>query len=57
MTEDWNSLKNLFPLTNGVSYNSWLILDEKTAIIDTVDDAITESVSGKHRTSHAGKRT
>ena len=34
--------ENLFPLTNGVSYNSWLILDEKTAIIDTVDDAITD---------------
>lgn len=34
--------ENLFPLTNGVSYNSWLILDEKTAIIDTVDDAVTD---------------
>jgi flavorubredoxin len=34
--------ENLFPLTNGVSYNSYLILDEKTAIIDTVDDAITD---------------
>ncbi len=34
--------ENLFPLANGVSYNSWLILDEKTAIIDTVDDAITD---------------
>lgn len=34
--------ENLFPLTNGVSYNSYLILDEKTALIDTVDDAITD---------------
>jgi len=34
--------ENLFPLANGVSYNSWLILDEKTAVIDTVDDAITD---------------
>lgn len=34
--------ENLFPLTNGVSYNSYLILDEKTAIVDTVDDAITD---------------
>lgn len=34
--------ENLFPLANGVSYNSWLILDEKTAIIDTVDDAVTD---------------
>ena len=34
--------ENLFPLTNGVSYNSYLILDEKTALIDTVDDAVTD---------------
>lgn len=34
--------ENLFPLTNGVSYNSYLILDEKTALIDTVDDTITD---------------
>lgn len=34
--------ENLFPLTNGVAYNSYLILDEKTALIDTVDDAITD---------------
>ena len=34
--------ENLFPLTNGVSYNSYLIKDEKTALIDSVDDAITD---------------
>lgn len=34
--------ENLFPLTNGVSYNSYLIMDEKTALIDTVDDAVTD---------------
>ena len=34
--------ENLFPLENGISYNSYLILDKKTAIIDTVDDAITD---------------
>lgn len=32
--------ENLFPLTNGVSYNSFIIRDEKTALIDTVDAAI-----------------
>lgn len=31
----------MFPLTNGVSYNSYLINDEKTALLDTVDAAIT----------------
>lgn len=42
--------ENLFPLTNGVSYNSYLILDEKTALLDTVDVGVTrpyiENVAG-----------
>ncbi|MDR1675040.1 MAG: MBL fold metallo-hydrolase, partial [Tannerella sp.] len=29
--------ENLWPLPNGVSYNSFLITDEKTALVDTVD--------------------
>ena len=33
--------ENLFPISRGVSYNSYLILDEKTALIDTVDASIT----------------
>lgn len=33
--------ENMFPLPNGVSYNSYLIMDEKTVLIDTVDDAIS----------------
>lgn len=33
--------ENLFPIPRGVSYNSYLILDEKTAVIDTVDSSIT----------------
>lgn len=32
--------ENLFPLRDGVSYNSFLIVDEKTALIDTVDASI-----------------
>lgn len=32
--------ENLFPLRNGVTYNSFVIRDEKTALIDTVDAAI-----------------
>ena len=27
----------VYPLTNGVSYNSYLINDEKTVLLDTVD--------------------
>ena len=32
--------ENLFPLRDGVTYNSFLISDEKTALVDTVDGAI-----------------
>ncbi|MEG0146302.1 MAG: FprA family A-type flavoprotein [Clostridia bacterium] len=32
--------ENLFPLPNGVSYNAYLLLDEKTALIDTVDASV-----------------
>lgn len=34
--------ENLFPLPNGVSYNSYLIKDEKIALMDTVDAEVTE---------------
>lgn len=34
--------ENMFPLPNGVAYNSYLIMDEKTALMDTVDNAITQ---------------
>ncbi len=33
--------ENMFPLPNGVCYNSFLILDEKTALMDSVDTAIS----------------
>ncbi|HBF37586.1 MAG TPA: flavodoxin [Firmicutes bacterium] len=33
--------ENMFPLPNGVAYNSYLITDEKTALMDTVDSAIS----------------
>lgn len=33
--------ENMFPLPDGVAYNSYLILDDKTALVDTVDSAIT----------------
>lgn len=31
----------MFPLPHGVAYNSYLIVDEKTALLDTVDAAIS----------------
>lgn len=33
--------ENIYPLTNGVSYNSYLFTDEKTVLLDTVDFAIS----------------
>ena len=45
-----------FEVEEGISYNSYLILDEKTALIDTVDEAffdewlknVEDSLNGKH---------
>lgn len=32
--------ENVYPLSRGVSYNSYLLLDEKTVLFDTVDRAV-----------------
>ena len=32
--------ENIFPIQKGVSYNSYLLLDEKTVLFDTVDNAV-----------------
>ena len=32
--------ENIFPLSDGVSYNSYLLLDEKTALFDSADYAV-----------------
>ena len=34
--------ENVYPLENGVSYNSYLNLDEKTLVLDTVDASVSE---------------
>ena len=33
--------ENAFPIPRGISYNSYLILDEKTILMDTVDSAVS----------------
>ena len=33
--------ENIFPVPRGVSYNSYLIMDEKTVLLDTVDHSIS----------------
>lgn len=34
--------EGVYPIPNGVTYNSYLILDEKTCLMDTVDKSIVE---------------
>ena len=41
--------ENIFPIQKGVSYNSYLLLDEKTVLFDTVDKRCRQTVSGKYR--------
>lgn len=33
--------ENIFPIPQGVSYNSYLLMDEKTVLIDSIDWAVT----------------
>ena len=34
--------ENIYPIPQGVSYNSYLLLDEKTVLLDTADAAVAE---------------
>lgn len=34
--------ENMFPLNNGIAYNAYVIIDEKTALLDTVDISISD---------------
>ena len=34
--------ENVIPLINGVSYNSYLIDDQKTCLLDTVDHSVKD---------------
>ena len=33
--------ENVYPIPRGVAYNSYVLLDEKTVLIDTVDRSVT----------------
>ncbi len=35
-----NMFENIYPVPQGISYNSYVVLDEKTILLDTVDKAI-----------------
>ena len=34
--------ENIFPIQRGVSYNAYVVLDEKTVLLDTVDSSISK---------------
>ena len=34
--------ENAYPIPRGVSYNAYLLLDEKTVLFDTVDSAVEQ---------------
>lgn len=34
--------ENMFPLPNGVEYNSYIIMDEKTVLLDTADSSVSQ---------------
>ena len=37
-----NLFENIHPVPDGMSYNSYVVLDEKTVLLDTVDKAISK---------------
>lgn len=37
-----NLFENVFPIPNGISYNSYLLMDEQTVLLDTVDRSIAD---------------
>jgi anaerobic nitric oxide reductase flavorubredoxin len=55
---DRNKFKfeNSIPLPKGVSYNAYLIMDEKTALVDTVDVAFGDVFIGKIQSQLKGRK-
>ncbi len=47
--------ENMFPLDNGVTYNAYMIVDDKTALVDTVDNAIRQQFFDNLRASLGGR--
>lgn len=47
--------ENLFPLPRGIAYNAYLLLDEKTALMDTVDAAVSRQFLENVRDALGGR--
>ena len=42
--------ENLFPIPKGVSYNSYVLLDEKTVLFDPADESISRQyIENRHQ--------
>ena len=48
--------ENIFPIPEGVSYNSYFIDDEKTAVFDTADITISDQYLENLKTVISGKK-
>ena len=48
--------ENIYPLTNGASYNSYLILDEKTCVLDGVDHLVRDIYVDKVKAGLNGRK-
>ena len=44
--------ENVYPIPNGISYNSYLLLDDKTVLFDTVDAAVRHQFFENRDSSH-----
>lgn len=50
-----HKFENMIPIPNGVSYNAYLIVDEKTALVDTVDISFGDVFIDKIQSQLQGK--
>jgi len=48
--------ENVYPISRGVSYNSYLLMDEKTALLDTADSAVSEQFFENVKAALAGRQ-
>lgn len=48
--------ENVYPIPRGVSYNSYVLLDEKTVLLDTADSAVGEQFFENVKAALGGRR-
>lgn len=51
-----NLFENIFPINNGASFNSYLICDEKTALLDTCDNSVAPEFFSNLETTLNGRK-